>query len=115
MSVVHASERFTRTKTGLVIGAAYTRPPEPIGSEAERIQSALLGSGGAMPPSKWLSIDSLIDDEVAANRSLFDEAMEELPAVRIAPLRRNSVIPLDGSLLGRLSRWLRNLRIGGRP
>jgi hypothetical protein len=57
-----------------------------------------------------------IDADKAANRSRFADT-QPLPAVqtmRLAPLRRPSIIPLDSSLLGCFARWLRNLRIGGR-
>ena len=104
-----------RTRTGIEIGLVYMSPPKrELGSEAERIQGALLGSGGAMDPSTWRSIRRLIDDDIAINRSRFDDtAAPEVPVARLAPLRRPSVIPLDGSLLGRFARWVRNLRVGG--
>lgn len=41
-NVVHAAERFTRTRTGLVIGIAHQPKPAAIGSQAEAIQTALL-------------------------------------------------------------------------
>jgi hypothetical protein len=83
----------------------------PLSRDALRLQGLLLGAGGAMHPDNYRSINRLIDDDVVANRSRFDE--ECVPVLRMAPLRRPSLIPLDGSVLGRFARWLRNLSLKG--
>lgn len=41
--------RLTVTRTGIAIGAAYVPPPQTPGSEAVRIQAALLESRTARP------------------------------------------------------------------
>jgi hypothetical protein len=59
-----------------------------IGTEAERLQIALLrGAGGAMHPRAWRSIERYIDDDIRANRERADDA-----ALRDAAPPRPSLI-----------------------
>jgi hypothetical protein len=37
--------RIVTTRTGIVIGGAWTPPPQPLGSQAEIIQAVLLSPG----------------------------------------------------------------------
>lgn len=41
--------RLVRTRTGIIIGGAYTPPPKPASTDAERIQSALLDPDAHAP------------------------------------------------------------------
>lgn len=90
--------------TGRVkIGLLATTAPRDIGSQAERVQTALLS------PTYCATRGHMADREDARTqhvRGLHDSAMRSLK-----PLRRPSVLPnvidLDHSLLARLERALR--------
>jgi hypothetical protein len=101
---------------------AGERPPQrELSRDAVRLQRALAvkygePAGNSMHPLNWRTFGQFIDSEISANRSRFDETVmrdDDAPGLRMAPLRRPSLIPLDGSLLGRFARWIRNLSLKG--
>jgi hypothetical protein len=106
----------------VVIGIrAGERPPQrELSRSSGRLQRALgvrfgEAAGNSMHPLNWRTFGQFIDDQIAANRSRFDETVlrDDETSLRMAPLRRPSLIPLDGSLLGRFARWIRNLSLKG--
>lgn len=69
------------TGTGIEIGVAYQRKPDPMGSHAEKIQEALLasrsrimGSGGAMKVS-----EKDLDAQIEENRRFYERVHGQSP------------------------------------
>jgi hypothetical protein len=102
--VVGMSAIRHRTRTGIEIGLAYTKPePREIGSQAEAIQTALLRRldprshviGSTIPPPE--------DPQDAATRSAradYDRTMRSLRPIR--------------SATARVVRWVMRMCSGGR-
>ena len=104
---------------GLRAGEQPTqRTRRGMSRDEEQLQNALVrygsAEGNAMHPRQWRTFGELIDSDISANRSRFDDAVDSelIPAtMRAAPLRRPQVFYLRNGIFARLVRWV--LRIAG--